>query len=63
MRGKRLYAYSKAGRHTGTKNLGKRGDYVAFSGNRQAGGLYIAGMGNGSSRGFVYAIKTLQGDE
>mgnify|MGYP006874524362 FL=1 len=27
------------------------------------GGLYIAGMGNGSSRGFVYAIKTLQGDE
>ena len=26
------------------------------------GVLYIAGMGNGSSRGFVYAIKTLQSD-
>lgn len=62
MRGKRLYAYSKAGRHTGTKNLGKRGDYVAFSGNRQAGGD-MAEMGNGSIRGFVYVIKTLQGDE
>jgi hypothetical protein len=27
------------------------------------GVLYMAGMGNGSIRGFVYVIKTLQGDE